>query len=101
TQDVAAATVALIAQAHPGTYHVTNSGSCSWNSFACAIFELAGLGVEVAAISSKEYGAPARRPAYSVLAVTGMAQLGLPAPRAWREALAAYLELRRERLSRV
>ena len=27
----------------PGTYHVTNAGSCSWYRFARAIFEIAGV----------------------------------------------------------
>jgi dTDP-4-dehydrorhamnose reductase len=98
TQDVAAATVALLESGRPGTYHVTNADACSWHTFACVIFELAGRPTEVAPISSREYGAAARRPAYSVLAATGLAQLGLPALRPWREALAAYLELRQQRL---
>jgi dTDP-4-dehydrorhamnose reductase len=100
TQDVAAAAVALLEKGRPGTYHVTNAESCSWHSFAQGIFAAAGKQVEVAAISSREYGAAAGRPAYSVLAGKGLAQLGLPALRPWREALGAYLELRKQRLRR-
>jgi dTDP-4-dehydrorhamnose reductase len=92
TADVAAATAELIAAGRPGLYHVTNAGSCSWHDFAAAIFELAGVRADLTAISSREYGAAARRPGYSVLAPSAGVLL-----RPWREALAAYL---RERLQR-
>jgi dTDP-4-dehydrorhamnose reductase len=97
TADVAAATVELLRRGRPGLYHVTNSGACSWHEFARAVFELTAVRVDVAAITSREYGAAARRPAYSVLAPTAMEALGLPPLRPWREALAAYLQERRRR----
>ena len=50
-----------------GVWHVTADGECSWAEFAEAIFEEAGLRCRVAPISTSEYGAPAPRPAYSVL----------------------------------
>jgi dTDP-4-dehydrorhamnose reductase len=86
--DVAEATAALFATGARGLYHVTNAGSCSWYEFAGAIFDLAGVKADLTAITSLEYGAPARRPAYSVLASR------LPPLRPWREALAAYLQER-------
>jgi dTDP-4-dehydrorhamnose reductase len=97
TADVAEAAAALIALGRPGLYHLTNAGACSWFEFARAIFELAGVKADPTAISSAEYGAAARRPAYSVLANTAAAALGLPALRPWREALAAYLAERQRR----
>jgi dTDP-4-dehydrorhamnose reductase len=99
TQDLAAATVALLSKGKPGTYHVTNAGSCTWHTFAQAIFEAAGRSVEVTPITSQQYGAPARRPAYSVLAAEGLCKVGLSPLRPWREALADYLELRSQRAS--
>jgi dTDP-4-dehydrorhamnose reductase len=92
TADLATATVALIAADRPGLYHVTNAGSCSWHEFAAAIFELAGVKADLTPIASREYGAAARRPAYSVLAPTAGVVL-----RPWRKALATYLEERRRR----
>src|SRR5262249_50117410 len=83
--DVAEATATLLGTGAHGLYHVTNAGSCSWHEFAAAIFDLAGVKADLTAITSQEYGAPARRPAYSVLASR------LPPLRPWREALAAYL----------
>jgi dTDP-4-dehydrorhamnose reductase len=92
TADVAAATVALLETGRPGLYHRTNAGSCSWHDFAAAIFELAGVRADLTPITSREFGAAARRPGYSVLAAPG-----LPPLRPWREALAAYLQERQNR----
>jgi dTDP-4-dehydrorhamnose reductase len=96
TLDVAETTVALLERGARGLFHVVNSGSCSWYDLARAIFELSNLAVEVTPITTAEYGAPARRPAYSVLSVDSLPRLGLPAPRPWREALQRYLSLRPE-----
>jgi len=95
-RDVAAAMVRLVpriaAGAAPhGVYHVTNAGACSWYEFAQAALEIAGLRAEITPIRTEELGAPAPRPAYSVLANTRLAAAGLPPLRLWREALAAYL----------
>jgi dTDP-4-dehydrorhamnose reductase len=87
TADVADATVALLTAGRRGLYHVTNAGACSWYEFAGTIFELAGVSANLTAITSREFGAAARRPAYSVLAPAA----GLSPLRPWREALAAYL----------
>jgi dTDP-4-dehydrorhamnose reductase len=97
TADVAAATVELLRTGRHGLFHVTNAGSCSWHGFARAIFELAGVTADVTPITSAEYGAAARRPAYSVLEPAACRALGLAPPRPWREALAAYLEERKRK----
>jgi dTDP-4-dehydrorhamnose reductase len=89
TVDVALATAELLTTACHGIYHVTNSGSCTWYEFARTVFELAGVPASLTPISSAEYGAAARRPAYSVLASR------LPPLRPWHEALAAYLTERK------
>jgi dTDP-4-dehydrorhamnose reductase len=41
-----------------------------------------------------EFGAAARRPAYSVLANHALERVGVPRLQPWREALAAYLSER-------
>jgi dTDP-4-dehydrorhamnose reductase len=94
TVDLAAATAALATTERYGLYHLTNAGSCSWYEFAAAIFERASLKVELAPITSREFGAPARRPAYSVLSTSAYHALGLPSLRPWQEALTAYLDER-------
>jgi dTDP-4-dehydrorhamnose reductase len=96
TVDVAEATVALLGKGAAGLYHVTNASCCSWQELAAAVFELSGAQTKVTPITSREYGAAARRPAYSVLGRAASEALGLPALRPWREALTAYLEERRQ-----
>jgi dTDP-4-dehydrorhamnose reductase len=97
TVDVAEAASGLLRAGRPGLYHVTNAGGCSWYEFARAIFDREGLSPSLTPITSQEYGAAARRPAYSVLAHAALTAAGVPAPRPWREALAAYLAERRDR----
>lgn len=50
-----------------GLFHATCEGSCSWAEFAQEIFSLAGKETKVEGITTQEYGAPAARPAYSIL----------------------------------
>jgi dTDP-4-dehydrorhamnose reductase len=97
TADVAAATAGLIATGAHGLFHVTNAGDCTWYEFAREIIRLAGMTVNVTPITAAEFGAPARRPAYSVLANRQMEAAGVPVLRPWTEALAAYLADRRAR----
>jgi dTDP-4-dehydrorhamnose reductase len=98
TVDVATAAVALVQTGVHGVYHLTNAGACTWHDFARSVFELAGVTANPTAVTSREYGLPARRPPYSVLAADRYLSLGLPALRSWREALAAYLEERGRRV---
>jgi dTDP-4-dehydrorhamnose reductase len=94
TADVAAAAVALMATDRYGLYHVTNSGATTWYDLAKAAFEIAGVKADLTPIPSSGYPTPARRPAYSVLSLDGLAAAGVPEPRPWREAVAAYLDER-------
>jgi len=93
TADLAEAVRRFLAADPPGgIYHLTNSGVCSWFEFARRIFALCGLRPDVAPTTSEALGAPARRPANSVLANTRWAALGLAPLRPWPEALEAYLQ---------
>ena len=89
--DLASALLALVERGARGLFHVTNSGSCSWHELAMAALDTVSLRLPVEAIKSAELGAPARRPAYSVLSNARYSSLGLPALRHWREALTEYL----------
>ena len=91
TPDVADVIAQLIRAQATGTYNVTNGGECSWYEFAKEIFRLSGLPAELTRTTRAERPTPARRPAYSVLAHDGIRRLGIPEPRPWQEALAAYL----------
>jgi dTDP-4-dehydrorhamnose reductase len=92
TKDLAGKIKELVQTEAYGLYHITNSGECSWYEFAAKIFELLGLKPDFGPITSVEYGARARRPAYSVLAHKALLRLGLADLRPWPEALGAYLE---------
>ena len=50
-----------------GLFHGTCEGDCSWAQFTEEIFRLAGKNTVVEAITSEEYGAAVKRPAYSIL----------------------------------
>jgi dTDP-4-dehydrorhamnose reductase len=97
TADVAAATAALLPTGAFGLYHVTSAGDCTWYEFAREIFRAAGVRADLTPITSAEFGAPARRPAYSVLSNEKLRAVGVTPPRTWTEAIAAYLEDRARR----
>lgn len=91
TVDVAAASAALIARCATGLFHVTSGGACTWHDLAAEAFRLAGVAADLTPITSAQFGAPARRPPYSVLSNAKLAAASVAPPRDWREALAAYL----------
>jgi len=94
TKDVAKKLYELIQTGKYGLYHMTNAGSCSWYEFACEIFKLAGLSPNVSPTTSEEFGAKARRPAYSVLDNENLRAIGLKDMRNWKEALKDYIDAR-------
>ena len=52
---------------HPGIYHFTDEGVCSWYDFTIAILRMADLDCRVVPIRSEEYAYRTPRPHYSVL----------------------------------
>jgi dTDP-4-dehydrorhamnose reductase len=89
--DVADAMLELARTDSWGLYHTINAGETTWYEFAKAIFEGSGMEVELTPITTAEFGAAARRPAFSVLDCAKLETLigrGLPP---WRESLAKYL----------
>ncbi|HXC93429.1 MAG TPA: dTDP-4-dehydrorhamnose reductase [Geobacteraceae bacterium] len=95
TYDLALAIKALLRKGCRGTYHAANSGFCSWNEFARAIFEEEGLPVTVNGMTTKELNRPANRPLYSTLDCGKLEQDSGFRPQEWREALKKYLSLRK------
>jgi dTDP-4-dehydrorhamnose reductase len=94
TRDLAPKIWRMLAHGAPGIYHLTNAGQTSWFDFAREVFRLSGLDPALTAVTAAEYGAPARRPAYSVLAHGRLAAAGEDDLRPWSDALAAYLRER-------
>ena len=74
-----------------GIYHVTNRDATTWYDFAGELFRQAGIEVALNPISTADYGAAARRPAYSVLDTSAYHALGGPPMPDWKTALAEYL----------
>ena len=75
-----------------GTWHFANSGVTSWFDFARAIFEIRGVSPLLRPVTSREFPAVARRPAYSVLDTDSFETTFGIRPRPWREALRETLE---------
>lgn len=72
---------------HPGIYHYSNEGVCSWYDFTVKILQMAGLPCRVKPIESKDYPSLAVRPPYSVLNKKKIkATYGLAIPH-WEESL--------------
>jgi dTDP-4-dehydrorhamnose reductase len=89
---VAAAILDLLESGARDLWHVSGQGECTWVELAREALDLEGADTELSAISTAEYGAPAPRPAYSVLDLDATeARLGRPMPH-WREGLRAFAE---------
>lgn len=95
-KDLAQATIALIHGEVPyGTYHIVNEGATTWYNYAEKIIELYGKKKrwrrkkfpKIIPVSSAEFPAPAKRPAYSILNNNKFIHL-----RPWTEALEEYLD---------
>ena len=70
-----------------GTYHLSAAGGTTWHGFARALLEAAGVAAEVAAIESREFRTPARRPRNSMLDnAKASSQLRIRLP-AWDEGM--------------
>ncbi|GEN35160.1 dTDP-4-dehydrorhamnose reductase [Aneurinibacillus danicus] len=92
TVDLAKFLMRLLETEAYGTYHASNTGSCSWYEFACAIFAAAGLtNMKVNPIPTSEYPLPAPRPAYSVLDHMMIRLQGMEDLRPWQEALQEFM----------
>lgn len=91
TFDLAPAIRRLVATGRYGTYHLTNEGHCTWLDFARAIFDEAGLTVDVAPTDTASFGSLAPRPEYSVLDNRLARLSGLEPLPHWREALPRFL----------
>jgi dTDP-4-dehydrorhamnose reductase len=101
TEDVVHQALALITDGASGTYHCVNTGRATWYEFACSIVRACGLDIPVIPIRTVDYPAPARRPAYSVLADRNLDLEGLNVMRPWQEALDDCMSRYREVLLHV
>lgn len=100
TIDFSHAIKSLLDKGRRGVYHMASGGFCSWNEFARAIFTEVGSSVRVTPLPTTELRRPARRPLYSALDCGKLASDTGFQPRPWREALKAYLKMRKEGVNR-
>lgn len=90
TRDLAAALIEAVERDAGGLLHLTADGACSWLEFTQAIYEIAGLDVQIEAVTTS---GPVDRPLNGVLARERADELGLTPLRDWREALTDYMQL--------
>ncbi len=84
--------IKLVAEkGEPGLYHASCQGACSWYQFARAIFEIAGMEVNLQPATQEDFPSPVKRPAYSVLDNRHLNAQGLDIMPEWSEALYTYL----------
>ncbi len=95
-RNVAAGLLDLLERRVRGVWHVADGGDASWLELARELFRVTGVDVAVEPVTTEAWGAPAPRPAYSVLDLSATeALLGRPAT-PWREALRKFLTERGE-----
>ena len=96
TRDLARIAIANLNSPLYGTYHVSNSGSCSWYEFAKKAIELAGIsGVEIHPRPASTWPSPTKRPAYSVMRRYALELQGRDDLKPWEEALEDFLALKK------
>ncbi len=78
---------------NPGIYNYTNAGVTNWYEFAVAIKKLTGSNCIVNPITTEQYPTAAKRPAYSVLDTTKIAETFPVAIPDWNDALQRCLTL--------
>ena len=88
TGHLATALITIAEQRSNGLLHVAGGGQCTWRDLAVATFAAAGLDVTVHPTTTAAFGAPAPRPAYSVL---GSTRSDAPALPSWQDGLKAHL----------
>lgn len=91
--DIADFLMSLLDNKMYGTYHFTNSGSCSWYDFTKKIIEMAKIeGVKVTPISSNDWKSPAKRPLNGTLRHLNLELQGKDNVRSYEEALKEFIK---------
>jgi len=91
TKDLAPLIVEMIQTDKYGIYHGTNEGFCSWYDFACEIFKLSDISVNVNPISDENFITRAKRPRNSRLSKKSLVDNGFNLLPTWQDATSRYL----------
>ncbi|MBI1317822.1 MAG: dTDP-4-dehydrorhamnose reductase [Candidatus Hydrogenedens sp.] len=94
TWDLCEATRAIVKTGKYGLYHAANAGETSRYDFARAIFELAGIDIDVQPCLGAAFPAKARRPAHAPLDCSALTAASGYTLRPWRDALEHYFQRR-------
>ncbi|MCM1121733.1 MAG: dTDP-4-dehydrorhamnose reductase [Eubacterium sp.] len=90
--ELAKAIAYLLPTENYGLFHGTCEGDCSWAQFTEEIFKLTGKDTVVEPITSEEYGAAVKRPAYSILENYMLKMTTDFMFADWHDAIAEYLK---------
>ncbi len=93
TRDLCVLLADMVVTERYGVYHATNEGYCSWYDFAKAIYDLAGMEVDVSPVDTSQYPAKARRPLNSRLSKDKLEKAGFQRLPHWKDALGRFLAL--------
>lgn len=88
----------LIATDLTGTFHATAEGYCTWYEGACTFLTAMGIAHRIKPCTTAEYPTPAKRPANSILANTGLDRAGISAFVSWQEDLNRFVKQYRDNL---
>jgi len=91
TKDLARLLVDMIETDRYGIYHAPNQGICSWYDFACEIFKVANMDVEVLPVDSSSFPVKAIRPKNSRLSQKNLDIQGFTKLPTWQDALKRYI----------
>ncbi len=94
TLDLSRLLIDMVESEKYGYYHATNEGGyISWYEFACEIFRQAGVEMQVAPVTTAEYGvSKAARPFNSRLDKSKLSDNGFERLPNWQDALGRYLK---------
>ncbi|MEX2465538.1 MAG: dTDP-4-dehydrorhamnose reductase [Gemmatimonadota bacterium] len=90
-RNVAEGMLDLLERRVRGVWHVADGGEATWLDLAREAYRLCGIDTALEPTTTEAWGAPAPRPAYSVLDLTGTEALLGRERMHWREALRRYL----------
>lgn len=82
----------LVQAGATGNLHLANSGDCTRMGLAQEVRDILGSDRELIPVSSESFGAPARRPAYSVLDLSGAEAILARSLPTWQQSLKRYLK---------
>ena len=92
TMDIAKSLPQILTSEKFGTYHLTNTGECSWFDFTKAILKICQLeSTKLIPVKTGHFGEKAVRPAYSVLDNKNLKKQGFEEMPPWQDSLATYL----------